>query len=505
MLNKIRDSLEKTLYEYCEESGFLRPTPFQKTIIPYFLQGKDIIADVSDSHGRSASVLIALALMLTGADVKKKALIITNSEDVLKKIAVEMRKVFHSHKAEISFTVAGLENNIKKEFRQLAKPLQVLAGSSVRVIDHFRRENLSINNVDILVILRKEDDSDGGFEKDLLFIHSKIIKKPQTIIYNWGRETPQELSNLLQRPVILSAENWQRNDIQTTFYVVEDSRHKLKALTNILTELGLTKTLIITKPGSAPAALEKNLSSLGFSCIHSGSHSRNFIDSPADCCIATTKSNLEKEIDSIYNLLYYDIQEDKILHQKALSLLHEGHENPNLILIGTKEELEMTDKSLEANRMTVKREENPTEKEALEESIKKIISAIKEDADPEELNFFKGLIKKHVPLTLRMYFCAYLFKQFSGSKHTKPSKDMQTLFVSVGKNRSIFPRDLAKFFSTALNINQEEIGSIKILDNYSFIEIATSHAQKAIDQLDGKDFKGRKITVNHARKKEEKS
>jgi RNA recognition motif-containing protein len=42
------------------------------------------------------------------------------------------------------------------------------------------------------------------------------------------------------------------------------------------------------------------------------------------------------------------------------------------------------------------------------------------------------------------------------------------------------------------------------LDSYSFIDIPEQYSQKAIEQLNGKDFRGRKITVNHARKKEEK-
>ena len=43
-----------------------------------------------------------------------------------------------------------------------------------------------------------------------------------------------------------------------------------------------------------------------------------------------------------------------------------------------------------------------------------------------------------------------------------------------------------------------------MLDNYSFIDIPEAAAEKAISLLDGSDFRGRKITVNHARKREEK-
>jgi hypothetical protein len=42
---------------------------------------------------------------------------------------------------------------------------------------------------------------------------------------------------------------------------------------------------------------------------------------------------------------------------------------------------------------------------------------------------------------------------------------------------------------------------IKIFDNYSFLDISLDHAQDAISTLSGTNFRGRRITVNRARKK----
>jgi len=86
----------------------------------------------------------------------------------------------------------------------------------------------------------------------------------------------------------------------------------------------------------------------------------------------------------------------------------------------------------------------------------------------------------------------------------RPSK-LKTMFVSVGKNRKVYPKDLARLFSTGLNIKRNQIGNIKVLDSYSFIDIPEELSEVAINRLNGSEFRGRKITVNHARKKEEKN
>jgi len=82
---------------------------------------------------------------------------------------------------------------------------------------------------------------------------------------------------------------------------------------------------------------------------------------------------------------------------------------------------------------------------------------------------------------------------------------MQTIFVSIGKNRKVFPRDLVRLFKNNLEIDQNAIGNIKVLDNYSFVDIPQKVAKKAIDKMDGMEFRGRNVTVNFAKKKDKKN
>jgi hypothetical protein len=77
-----------------------------------------------------------------------------------------------------------------------------------------------------------------------------------------------------------------------------------------------------------------------------------------------------------------------------------------------------------------------------------------------------------------------------------------TLFVSAGRKRHFYPRHLLELFVGA-DIPRESIGEIRLFDNYTFVQIIASDAAKAVANLDGAVFKGRKLTVNFARKKDE--
>ena len=77
-----------------------------------------------------------------------------------------------------------------------------------------------------------------------------------------------------------------------------------------------------------------------------------------------------------------------------------------------------------------------------------------------------------------------------------------TLFLCMGKNRRVFARDLIQLFMDRLHAGRSQIQDIKILDNYSFVEVEATLGERAIKELSGIEFKGRTLAVNYARKRE---
>jgi hypothetical protein len=175
--------------------------------------------------------------------------------------------------------------------------------------------------------------------------------------------------------------------------------------------------------------------------------------------------------------------------------------------------------------------------------IQDVMKKIRQKEDVFEMTEYKKLFHKNVSIFLRSYFAGYCIKYFlnsgKGASFTAPQTvarrdipretprpaaresardtagassasqpatpltgDFQTLFVSVGKNRKVFPRDLSKLFATELEIQPTELGEINIFEKYAFIDIPTPIAQKAIDKINGQNYRGRKIVVNFARKKD---
>ncbi len=189
--------------------------------------------------------------------------------------------------------------------------------------------------------------------------------------------------------------------------------------------------------------------------------------------------------------------------------------------------------------------------------FKEVVNRIRTEEDPFELNQYRRLFRKNVPLTLRSYFAAYLLKEmengslvssFAGkrgrfARNDRPSRGdarsarrnerseerksrknavsgttgqsrgesrpvladdvSTTLFMSIGRNRRVFPRDIIGLIMQNVEIDRDHIGDIRVLDNYSFVQVITEDAERIIAALNEQEYRGRRLVVSYSRKKED--
>jgi hypothetical protein len=87
--------------------------------------------------------------------------------------------------------------------------------------------------------------------------------------------------------------------------------------------------------------------------------------------------------------------------------------------------------------------------------------------------------------------------------HVLPEEESSRLFVSIGRNRKVFPREIIGLLNAKARITRDDIGGIRILDNYSFVQVRNAVADAVIKALNGQNFRGRTLTVNYARTKQD--
>jgi hypothetical protein len=194
------------------------------------------------------------------------------------------------------------------------------------------------------------------------------------------------------------------------------------------------------------------------------------------------------------------------------------------------------------------------DKEKVRREIEIIAEKISAEADPRVLNEYRALFKKGFSFFRRSWAAAYLLMLYDQGQGLGPGRDRgaarsrsrgpswegreknpnraeasgrrgegesggrpadsaprpflaeeesRRLFISVGRNRHVFPREILGLIITRAQVAREDIGMIRILDSYSFVQVRDTVADRVIEALDGTMFRGRPMTANYARLKRE--
>jgi hypothetical protein len=159
--------------------------------------------------------------------------------------------------------------------------------------------------------------------------------------------------------------------------------------------------------------------------------------------------------------------------------------------------------------------------EKIKRLLADLVNKIDTEADPELLIAYRSRIRKEVSLFKRSYLAAYLLMQLDQGKsrlrsgrykrggsrdeaagdtpYTLTEKESVRLFVNIGRNRKVFPREFLGFITAEAEVSREDIGAIRILENYSFIQVRIEAADAIIEALNGKSFRGKTLAVSYAR------
>ncbi len=78
-----------------------------------------------------------------------------------------------------------------------------------------------------------------------------------------------------------------------------------------------------------------------------------------------------------------------------------------------------------------------------------------------------------------------------------------SVFISAGRRQRLYARVMLDMLNGLPGVAEESIGELRVMDNYSFVTIDPSVEELVIAGLNGKEFRGRPLSVNRAKKRDE--
>ena len=260
--------LSEELLRALTERGYEQPTPIQKQAIPYVLMNRDILGCAQTGTGKTASFVLPMLDILEQGRARMRmprSLILEPTRELAAQVAENFDLYGKYHNLTKALLIGGVTFN--EQDKLLDRGVDVLIATPGRLMDHFERGNVLLNDVKILVIDEADRMLDMGFIPDVDKIVSKIPPMRQTLMFS--ATMPKEIKKLADRflsnPKEVSVSPPSATaDTVTQQFIKLSARQKRDALRTILEGDDVRNALVFCNRKRDVSDVHRTLESQGF-------------------------------------------------------------------------------------------------------------------------------------------------------------------------------------------------------------------------------------------------
>jgi superfamily II DNA/RNA helicase len=167
------------------EAGYETPTPIQAGAIPPALEGRDVLGIAQTGTGKTASFTLPMITMLVRGRARARmprSLVLCPTRE----LAAQVAENFDTYAKHVKLTKALLIGGVsfKEQDTAIDKGVDVLIATPGRLLDHFERGKLILNDVKVMVVDEADRMLDMGFIPDIERIFGLTPFTRQTLFFS---------------------------------------------------------------------------------------------------------------------------------------------------------------------------------------------------------------------------------------------------------------------------------------------------------------------------------
>ncbi len=314
--------LSDTTLASLAKAGYETPSPVQAGVIPWALDGFDVLGQAQTGTGKTASfVLPILEIIDEFPDAKLPlALILVPTRELAVQVQGETTKLASGRDVRSVAAYGGTP--IRRQIQDLGRNPQIVVGTPGRVIDHISRKTLNLSELEVVVLDEADRMLDIGFRPDIEKILRRCPEERQTLLLS--ATVPPSIERLANRymyePKMLnfSTQDIAVETIEQHYFTVE-AQMKFELLMRLIEREDPTQAIVFcrTKRGTERVyqRLRKKIKNVG--CMHGDMNQsvRNrmmasFRANELRILVATDVIGRGIDVTGISHIINFDIPED---------------------------------------------------------------------------------------------------------------------------------------------------------------------------------------------------
>jgi len=528
-----------------DDVGYETPSPIQARTIPLLLQGKDVLGQAQTGTGKTAAFALPL---LSRIDLSRKSpqiLVLAPTRELAIQVSEAFQKYAHHLQGFHVLPIYGGQS-YDIQLRQLKRGVHVVVGTPGRVMDHMRRGTLKLDGLRTLVLDEADEMLRMGFIDDVEWILEKTPEDRQIALFS--ATMPAVIRKIagkhLHNPeqVTIRVKQTTAETIRQRYWMVS-GRHKLDALTRILEAEAFNAVLIFVRTRTATEELAEKLEARGYAATAlNGDIAQKQREATVnrlkkghlDILVATDVAARGLDVDRISHVINYDIPHDTESYVHRIGRTGRAGRAGEAILFVAPREKRMLSAIERATKKRIDRFEMPTTEAINDKRIARFKQRITETLESDEgLELFTDMIEQYrqeqnIPAT---EIAAALARMVQGDRplllgdepkrrrpererserkagrdhparrqatEPGPARGMERYRLEVGETHGVKAGNIVGAIANEIGLETEFIGNIRIMDDYSTVDLPEGMPKAVFRELKQLWVCGRRLNASLA-------
>ena len=398
--------LSAPVLEALDKIGYETPSPIQAEMIPYVIEGRDVLGQAQTGTGKTAAFALPI---LSRIDLKVKTpqvLVLAPTRE----LAIQVAEAFQKYAAKMKgFHVLPIYGgqDARGQIRQLERGVHVVVGTPGRVMDLIRRKSLKLNALKTLVLDEADEMLRMGFIDDVEWVMEQIPEERQIALFSATMPTQihKITKKYLNNPkeIFIKVKTATASTITQHYWMVS-GHHKLDALTRILEAEHFDAMIIFVRTKNATTELAQKLEARGYSSaalngdIAQNQREKTINDlkkMKIDILIATDVAARGLDVPRISHVINYDVPYDTEAYVHRIGRTGRAGREGNAILFVAPREKRMLQQIERATNQKIEMLEMPSTEVINNKRIARFTQNITDTLANEELAFYGSILEKY--------------------------------------------------------------------------------------------------------------
>ncbi|MDX6746126.1 DEAD/DEAH box helicase [Polaribacter sp. PL03] len=527
--------LKEPINRALTDLGYEKPTVIQEKAIPQIISSTDDLkAFAQTGTGKTAAFSLPILELLDTNSGNVQAIILSPTRELAVQIGNNI-KDFCKYLPDVKVTTVYGGSSMEDQIRSLKRGSQIVVGTPGRTVDLIKRRALKLGSVQWLVLDEADEMLNMGFKDELDKVLEATPETKQTLLFSatFPREVEAIARNYMTKPVeITSGEKNSGSENVTHEYYSVTERTRYPALKRIADLNPDIYAIIFCRTRRETQEIADNLIRDGYSAdsLH-GDLSQGQRDSvmgkfrkkTIKILVATDVAARGLDVTELTHVLNHKLpdQIENYTHRSGRTG-RAGNKGISIVLVNGKEKgkLRQIERIIKKKFIEGK---VPSGKEIVQNQLMNLIDKVQNtEVNESEMEEFlpsiyeklesldrEELIKKFVSLEfntmLKYYENSKDLNDLSSRDNSRArteNENMTRFFINIGRKDNLNPGKLIGLINEQNIGDKVEIGSIDILDTFSFFEIDKNFEDKTLEAFSANqpDFDGRSVNIEITKK-----